>query len=67
VSSKRPKFVQKFEGFLPNPVTNITETVIELCYGSLTYRSSEMQILFEWKDQKHLNEKLPRKLSFYLH
>jgi len=26
-----------------------------------------MQILFKWKKQKHLNEKLPWKLPFYLH
>ena len=26
-----------------------------------------MQILFKWKSQKHLNEKLPWKLPFYLH
>jgi hypothetical protein len=30
ISSKKPKFFQKFEGYLPNPVTNITETLTEL-------------------------------------
>jgi hypothetical protein len=43
------------------------KVVIELNYRSLTYRSSEMQILFKWKNRKHLNEKLLWKLPFYLH
>ena len=67
ISSKKPEFVQKFEGFLQNPVTNTLETVIELHYRSLKYRSSEMQILFTLKSHKHLNEKFLWELPFYLH
>jgi hypothetical protein len=49
---------------LQNHLTNLTEAVIVLYNTILTYRSSEMQILFKWKSQKLLKEKLPSTCTY---